>query len=449
MNKFKVLVLSIFVVFQAHAQTSINQNHMPAAGDTLRFSVAALDTTILQNYQAAGANQTWRFDSIQAIRQGVSRFYTASQTPYSNQVSNRIAEKIADTVAMGGINLYDVYEFYDLDTTEFAKDYRGATVPTAFGNISIAPAFSDKDEVYQFPLNYQNRDSSTFNFTYNNLFPPAYLSSSGYRINEVDAWGTLHTPFGTFNCIRVITDLVSYDTVSFGTTNFGMNSHTREYKWLTTQFGIPAMTVSGNVVAGVFIPSTVQYRDSFRNVPSIFAPFAQFDSDTTTLLLGDSVQLNNNTISITPYTSNWSISPSTFRWANGTNSSTQSPLVQFLDTGYYDVQLIVSNREGSDTLLIPNYIRVNALATSIKKYNHKGELSHYPNPVKAGSRLFFKSPTGKQELILYSINGKEVANFQLQSGEQSIQIPQLNTGTYFLRYISKGNIVQQKLIIKK
>lgn len=450
MKKIVNCGIAMFFAVQLNAQISINQNHMPQAGDTLRYSVAALDTAVLLNFQNSGANQSWQFDSLQAIRQGVSRYYNSSQTPYSNQVSNRIAEKLADTLSMGGIDLYDVYEFYNLDSNEFAKDYRGATVPTAFGNISIAPNFSDKDEIYQFPLNYQDRDSSTFNFTFNNVFPPAYLASSGYRINEVDAWGTLITPYDTFNCIRVITDVVAYDTVSFGTTNFGISSHIREYKWLTTQFGIPALTVSGNVVAGTFIPSNVRYRDSIRNVPSIFAPLALFSADTTELELGDSTTLNNNTISISPYSSSWSISPQTYRWANGTNANSQSPMVAFTDTGYYSIQLRVMNQEGSDSLLLTNYIKVNPVTTFLKENTlTKRSITLYPNPVQSGEKIFFKKEMNFQAYELYALNGQLISKERLSSNQNSITIPDLKSGIYFVQFINEEATFRQKLIIKK
>src|SRR5690606_7155422 len=156
------------------------------------------------------------FNHLQAIRQGIAKYFNSSQTPYSNQVSNRIAEKIADTLSMGGLTLYHVYDFYKLDSNGFSKDHRAASIPTGLSfpfpqTLNIAPTYSDKDEIYQFPLNYLDKDSSTFNLTYSNSLVGAYLASYGYRINEVDAWGTLQTPYGTFNCIRVITDLVSYD----------------------------------------------------------------------------------------------------------------------------------------------------------------------------------------------------------------------------------------------
>ena len=56
---------------------------------------------------------------------------------------------------------------------------------------------------------------------------------------------------------------------------------------------IPVLTVSGIVAAGIFVPTTVEYRDSVRNVPSIFAPTALFNANPTTYEVNDTVEFNN------------------------------------------------------------------------------------------------------------------------------------------------------------
>ena len=99
-----------------------------------------------------------------------------------------------------------------------------------------------------------------------------------------------------------------------GGTNFGTNSHTREYKWLTTQFEIPALTINGNVIANAFIPTTVEFRDSVRNVPSIFAPVALFNADETNPRIGDTVNIDNFTVSFLNTNYQWSITPNTFTY---------------------------------------------------------------------------------------------------------------------------------------
>lgn len=360
MKNFSVLLLLLFS-FTLSSQITIDDSHMPSNGDSLRFSLGAFDTSVVSNYQTSGANLTWNYDSLTPIRQGVREFIASSQSPYN--VSNRIAEKLADTIDFSGTEFYDAYNFYSSDTLSFSLTDRAATVPTGLGfpfpsTLNVIQSSTDKDEIYQFPLNYLDRDSSTYNLEYSNVFVGAYVGSSGYRINDVDAWGSLTTPYGTFNCIRVVTDIVGYDTVDAGSTTTGINSHQREYKWLTTQFEIPALTISGTVDSGVFIPSAIQYRDSVRNVPSLFVPVPQFSTNDTVVGIGDTVTISNSSITLLSTNYQWDIQPTTFQYINGTSSTTDSIIIVINGTGSYDVKLIATNSSGSDSLLREDYIRV-------------------------------------------------------------------------------------------
>lgn len=455
----KLLLLPALFIFcvNAFAQITINSTHMPQGGDTLRYSTAILDTAVLFNFQTPGANLTWNFDSLVPLRQGVREYVASAQTPYSGSITNRIGEKLADTLALGGIiNLYDVYNFYSNTTTDFSTDFRGATVPTGLGfpfppTLAIAQSYSDKDEVYQFPLDYQDRDSSTFQFTYTNALVGAYYGSSGYRINDVDAWGSLKTPYGTFNCIRVVTDIVAYDSVSFGGNNFGFNSHTREYKWLTTQFEIPALTVTGTVVANVFIPTGVQYRDSVRNVPSVFAPIALFAADDLTPRMGDTVNFNNLSISLLNANYEWSITPNTFNYLGGTSAFSDSIVVAFTDTGFYDVQLIAINSSGRDTLRIPNYVYVD-FVTGINDVDLAWAegLKVFPNPAKHGEH-FFIGPFEQekaQKLELIDSKGAVVYLEELVDSDVYVKLAAPGEkGIYYLRVTTSSGIATKKIVI--
>lgn len=93
------------------------------------------------------------------------------------------------------------------------------------------------------------------------------------------------------------------------------------------------------------------------------APNANFASAQTNTCQGGAlsfVDISTNS----PTSWNWSFSPSSVAYINGTSDTSQSPKVKFLATGNYTVTLIASNANGSDTMTKVNYITVNA-ATSI------------------------------------------------------------------------------------
>lgn len=97
------------------------------------------------------------------------------------------------------------------------------------------------------------------------------------------------------------------------------------------------------------------------------APAAGFVASTTAACPGQEITLTDQ--SLNGATSwRWSISPNTFTYMNGTNDSSQSPVITFSSNGSYNVQLIASNQYGSDTTLQANYIVVgNGLAIPISE----------------------------------------------------------------------------------
>ena len=350
--------LSVFFTFNSYSQISITSANMPVSGDTLRFSTALLDTSVLLNYQNNGANQIWNFDSLRVISQGVQRFISSSQTPYNSVPTNRIGLLFADTISLGGSSVNDVYNFITSSSTDFSIDYRAVSVPTGFALfpvLRIQDPYIDKDEVFQFPLDFGDRDSSTFDFVFNNSLLGVYYGSSGYRINEVDAWGTITTPYGTFNTLRVITDMVSLDTVGFSGQNIAVPSHVRTYQWISNGERVPVMTVNGLVIAGTFVPNSVEFRDSVRIVEPLLPTLARFIADTTSVEVNDDLDFNNLSLGSTSF--QWDFTPNTVTYKSGSSTS-RNITVSFKDTGKYSVRLISMGGSRYDTLTRTDYITV-------------------------------------------------------------------------------------------
>jgi PKD repeat protein len=350
--------LSVFFTFNSYSQISITIANMPVSGDTLRFSTALLDTSVLLNYQNNGANQIWNFDSLRVISQGVQRFISSTQTPYSSVPTNRIGLLFADTISLGGSSVNDVYNFITSSSTDFSIDYRAVSVPTGFALfpvLRIQDPYVDKDEVFQFPLDFGDRDSSTFDFVFNNSLLGVYYGSSGYRINEVDAWGTITTPYGTFNTLRVITDMVSLDTVGFSGQNIAIPSHVRTYQWISNGERVPVMTVNGLVIAGTFVPNSVEFRDSVRIVEPLLPALALFIADTTSVEVNDDLDFNNLSLGSTSF--QWDFTPNTVTYKSGSSTS-RNITVSFKDIGKYSVRLISMGGSRSDTLTRTDYITV-------------------------------------------------------------------------------------------
>lgn len=78
-------------------------------------------------------------------------------------------------------------------------------------------------------------------------------------------------------------------------------------------------------------------------------PVADFAADPSAPCLNQTITLSDSS-SGNPTAWNWTISPSTFVFVNGTSASSQNPQIQLTASGTYDVTLIASNVNGSDTI---------------------------------------------------------------------------------------------------
>jgi hypothetical protein len=150
----------------------------------------------------------------------------------------------------------DPYQYYKSDNdafkiTGFALSMQGFGIPAAF---------SSPDILYKLPLTYGDADSS-FSGTEMEVEGTGYLKVERKRVNTVDGWGTLTTPYGTFEVIRVKSYVDEYDSIYIDSQETGIAipySYT-EYKWLAKSQKVPLLTIR-DVLGGVL----VEYTDSIR-----------------------------------------------------------------------------------------------------------------------------------------------------------------------------------------
>ena len=87
--------------------------------------------------------------------------------------------------------------------------------------------------------------------------------------------------------------------------------------------------------------------DDFEIRDALTAPQSIFSSDRPQACLQNTVRLIDQSTE-NPTSWNWTISPASYSFVNGTNANSQNPEVVFNATGTYDVSLSVSNAIGTD-----------------------------------------------------------------------------------------------------
>jgi hypothetical protein len=81
----------------------------------------------------------------------------------------------------------------------------------------------------------------------------------------VDGWGTLITPYGTFDVLRQIAIVNIRDSLSGSLGEFVVERQTIEYRWLGAASGVPLLQIDVQVLGETPVISRIAYQDSLRN----------------------------------------------------------------------------------------------------------------------------------------------------------------------------------------
>lgn len=260
MIKSTISTLFLLMHVLLYSQITIDQTDMPQAGDTIRLS-SAIDFGNL-NYEETGNNYTWDFSELAFFTQRVDTFVSISETPWIYQVifflSANLASPGQSFDQLPGFQVTDYYNYYKNSSSEFKSVGFGVTM----NGIPIPNKFDDADIIYRFPIMTGDIDSSLSNY---DLDIPGLGYYGGWkkRINYVDGWGELTTPYGTFETIRIKSDIIQYDSLYIDSLGFGFPilRNFTEYKWLGNDFGLPLCTVTDDGL----LP-TIEYIDSVRSL---------------------------------------------------------------------------------------------------------------------------------------------------------------------------------------
>jgi len=261
-----LLAFWVLCIGAAQAQITIIRSDMPQNGDTVRVMNAAFPPNIETRIAATGADFEWDFTDLQAETDELHNYRLGIQTPYFYFLT-AYGRQVQESLNLLVISLDQLYDFYNLNNSRFAIIGKGFTVT----GLPLPAFYTDSDEMFFLPLTYQRSDSSTFAFSLNIPSVGAY-SSSGGRKTEVDGWGSITTPAGTYDCLRVKSTLRIVDSITFNGFNIGIPQRTEvQYYWLAKGEKAPILKAIGTTFFGQFTPTSIQYR---YNAPVLAPPIS-------------------------------------------------------------------------------------------------------------------------------------------------------------------------------
>jgi len=264
MKRNLLLPIILLAAINTYGQITLSGTDFPHANDLYLMS----DATAFQGMDATltGANYSWDFSALSSTTvgqhtdtifdvSGMNIIYTLvfGDNIIAPHRSNQSTHG-TDFNLGGQIDITNVYNFFYNNSNDYHQSGFGAEI----NGVPTATPYSPHDRIYKYPVAFGNVDSSASNYDVT-LPTVLYYEVSKNRINEVDGWGSLITPSGTYSVLRLKSTIHEHDSVYIDMLGVGYGFDVPEqieYKWLGQGEGAPLLQVNevgGNV-------STVVYK---------------------------------------------------------------------------------------------------------------------------------------------------------------------------------------------
>ncbi|MEO8068290.1 MAG: T9SS type A sorting domain-containing protein [Flavobacteriales bacterium] len=258
--------------FFASGQITVGQNEMPHANDELVRTRAFTNPFI--DYATTGAAHVWDFSNLTVNTGDTAEYLTVASTNFIYAITyadlffnpNRanVAKRGADIPFNQLLPIENPYTFY----YRSPSTYKAVGFGVELSGIPVPIIFEDHDVIYELPVQF---GAATSSYSSWNIDLPG-LGYYGYRqirANDVDGWGAITTPAGSFDVLRVNTTLTISDTIGLDSlgTGFAINRPiVHEYKWLAQGLRVPVLQINTTEIFGFQVVNAIYYYDVPRSI---------------------------------------------------------------------------------------------------------------------------------------------------------------------------------------
>ncbi|MDZ4846968.1 MAG: T9SS type A sorting domain-containing protein [Chitinophagales bacterium] len=287
------LAACVLLSISISAQITVDQNDFASANETVYLSNGQINPFL--NFAATGANHTWNFSTLRSTGQQQVNYLDVSSTNgvYAFFYADVFFNPNRANIALAGsdipfnqvLGITNPYTFYYKNGNMYKKIGYG-------GELAGLPApltLTTPDTIYRFPMNFGNTSSSFSDYA---ITLPGVATSaySQTRNTTIDGWGTLTTPYGTFDVLRSKSEIFGSDSVYLDSLNFGANiprSKVTEYKWIAKNEEVPVLQINTTSVFGTEVINLILFKDNklsitVNSVNGTLCPGSQVTVDYTT-----------------------------------------------------------------------------------------------------------------------------------------------------------------------
>lgn len=276
-TKHLLLILLSFSSY-SFSQITINSTHLPVVKDTLRMSRAVMDASI--DFQSTGADFTWDFSNLQNNDQKLNTYSSISSSGSITQfifgsmaAAKHKASYYLPNEDLPLNNLPAALPITFSDINQFIKNHADSMTLVGLSmkvNGQEIPAKADTVETkYKFPMNFGDAHvgRSYINLDLNPIYN-AIWRQHRKRTTEVDGWGEITTPFGTYTVLRIHHRIEESDSfkVAIGPFNNWIGIPVplvHEYEWRAMEEKEPILLIKTTETNGTETVTAIEYRNEF------------------------------------------------------------------------------------------------------------------------------------------------------------------------------------------
>lgn len=282
MNRFLLFACVLFTGY-TFAQITLTGSDFATSNDTVRMSRT---TDFGIDFSSTGANYTWDYSSLVPESQLLRDFSSISNAgtfaqflfgffaPTDYQANYFLPNSelpLAQITSFLPITIEDVFQYTKKSNT--AVNTVGYSMNVTFsGTTTNVPFQSELIETrYDLPLTMGQSYSSTgyTNVDFNPIYDAKWVQLRE-RNTTVDGYGSITTPFGTFDALRLHHAIDEIDSIYLVLPIIGGNwlpltiPTVNEYEWWTNGQKEPILRIRTSSIAGQEAVTLIEFRDQYR-----------------------------------------------------------------------------------------------------------------------------------------------------------------------------------------
>ena len=280
-NSLVVLSLLISLKFQAQG-IILNQIDFANGGDTIRTS-SAPDNGF--DFQSTGADYTWDFSALTATSQTLRNFFPmseaslfvlfdfgwfASQDYQASYFKENSELPIAQITSFLPISIQNILQYSKSMPDSITNVGYSMNISSGGNSFDLAISSDTIETYYKLPVAFgdTNHTRSYSQIDFNPIYN-AIWNQHKARTTIADGYGSLTTPYGTFNVLRLKHEIIETDSIYtelpiIGATWIPLDLPlVREYEWWANGKKMPILKITTNEIFGNESITAIEYLDNY------------------------------------------------------------------------------------------------------------------------------------------------------------------------------------------